>query len=137
MRGKYSTLTRDFSEQGFQVESFESIYGVDVLHVAADLGYSLRNLYKHLNKDGILVISETICPFESRCMHHEIISNLHDNYYRVQLDPEMRPTRGFLTKDICMRNFEKACFSNVDSITELNRYDQLASLSSRCTHLWY
>ena len=60
-----------------------------------------------------------------RCMHHEIISNLHDNYYGVQLDPEMRPTRGFLIKDICNRNFEKACFSNVDSITELDRYDQI------------
>ena len=58
-------------------------------------------------------------------MHHEIISNLHDNYYGVQLDPEMRPTHGFLTKDIWTRNFEKAGFRNVDSITELDQYDKI------------
>jgi len=118
-------INKEFRDQGFQEESFDIIYGVNVLHIAHDLGFSLKNLYNRLNKDGILVIAETTRPVESRALHHEIIFNLLETYYSVKLDPEMRPTHGFLTKDIWIRNFEKAGLRNIDCITELEQHDQL------------
>jgi hybrid polyketide synthase/nonribosomal peptide synthetase ACE1 len=118
-------INKEFGDQEFQKESFDIIYGVNVLHIARDLGFSLWNLYNCLNKNGILVIAETTRPVESRAMHHEIIFNLLENYYSVKLDAEMRPTHGFLTKNTWISNFEKAGFSNIDCITELERYDEL------------
>ena len=122
---KILDINKDFGDQGFQKESFDIIYCVNVLHIARDLGFSLSNIYNRLNKNGILIIAETIRPVESRAMHHEIIFNLLENYYSVKLDPDLRPSHGFLTKDIWIRNFEKAGFGNIDCITELERHDQL------------
>jgi SAM-dependent methyltransferase len=118
-------INKPFIDQGFQKESFDIVYGVNVLHVACNLGISLSEIYSCLNKNGILVIAETIRPVEDRAMHHEIIFNLLENYYSVQLDPEMRPSHGFLTKETWMHNFKTVGFNNIDYLTEPERHDQL------------
>jgi SAM-dependent methyltransferase len=118
-------INKPFREQGFSEDSFDIIYGVNVLHVAHDLDFSLREVYKHLNNDGILVIAETTRPFENRALHHEIIFELLENYYDVKLDPEMRPYHGFLTKEGWIRYFEMSGFKNIEYINELERHDKL------------
>lgn len=118
-------INRPFDEQGFPGGRFDIIYGVNVVHAAHDLSFSLKELYDHLNEDGILVIAETIRPADNKPLHHEIISNLLNNYYDVKLDPEARPYHGYMTKELWIKNLDAAGFRNIDYITELDRHDQL------------
>ncbi len=114
-----------FIEQGFSSDALDIIYGVNVMHVAHNLGFSLREAYRHLNKDGLLVIAETIRPVDNRALHHEIIFDLLNNYYDVKLDALMRPYHGFLTKERWIRYFEMTGFKNIEYINELERHDEL------------
>jgi SAM-dependent methyltransferase len=114
-----------FIEQGFSNDSLDIIYGVNVLHVAHNLGFSLREIYSHLNKNGMLVLAETIRPVDNRALHHEIIFNLLNNYYDVELDALMRPYHGFLTKERWIRYFEMTGFKNIEYINEMERHDEL------------
>ena len=118
-------INKPFKDQERTKDSFDIIYGVNILHVARDLYFSLQELYHYLNKRGILVISETTRPAENRAVHQELIFNLLENYYDVQLNPETRPYHGFLTKEKWLINFDKAGFRNIEYITELDSHDEL------------
>ncbi len=112
--------------QGFSGETFDIIFGVNVLHVARDLSFTLQELRSHLNKDGMLILAETTRPAANRPMHHEFIFNLLENYHDVKLDPEMRPQHGFLTREQWLKNFHKAGFRNIEYLSELDHYDNIS-----------
>jgi len=118
-------ISLSLREQGFLKDSIDIVYGVNVFHVANDLSFSLREVYDHLNKNGLLILTETIRPVENRALHHEIIFDLFDNYYNVKLDAIMRPYHGFLTKERWVKYFEMAGFKNIEDISELNRHEEL------------
>ncbi|HMK56850.1 MAG TPA: class I SAM-dependent methyltransferase [Dissulfurispiraceae bacterium] len=122
---KILDINRPFTDQEIGKDSFDIIYGVNVLHVARNLSNSLAEIYSCLNKNGFLAIAETIRPFDDRAMHHEIIFNLLENYHSVQLDPETRPAHGFLTKENWLANLTRAGFNNIDCLSEPERIDQL------------
>ena len=115
-----------FDSQGFQGESFDIIFGVNVLHVAQDLPFSLHELFRHLNEGGMLFLAETIRPYPNRPMHHEFIFTLLENYWEVKLDEHVRTQHGFLTKDQWQELFKRAGFRNIESLTELERYDNFS-----------
>jgi SAM-dependent methyltransferase len=117
-------INKPFADQGFAGYHFDIIYGVNVMHVARDLEFTLRETYSYLNENGILVLAETIRPAENRPMHHEIIFNLLNNYYDVEIDNETRPCHGFLTKELSIKNLEMTGFKNIEYITELEQNDQ-------------
>lgn len=114
-----------FGQQGFAEASFDIIYGVNVLHVAHDLRCSLKEIYNCLKSNGILVIAETVRPSDRLPMPHEIIFNLLENYHEVQLDPELRPYHGYLTKERWGKILDIARFRDIEYITELQRNDTL------------
>jgi SAM-dependent methyltransferase len=113
-------VCRSPAAQGFEEESFDIIYGVNVLHVAEDLLTSMEHLRRLLRKGGLLIVGETIRPEKNRPMHHEIVSNLLDNYFDVKCEGETRPAHGFLTMDEWMMNFKRAGFSDLDRLTEID-----------------
>ncbi len=127
----YQTTLFDINQAGAEQKLFfdraDIIYGVNVLHVARDLQFSLRELHKLLDQDGMLVIAETIRPTQDRAMLHEIIFNLLENYYEVNLVPKSRPLHGFLTIEQWIQNFKEAGFKNIECITELHHYDKFAT----------
>ncbi|MDX1776773.1 MAG: methyltransferase [Desulfobulbales bacterium] len=124
---KLLDINKPFADQGFAHESFDIIFGVNVLHVARNLTFSLQELYRHLNKDGMLVLAETTRPSASRPMHHEFIFNLLENYYDVELDPETRPYHGFLTRELWVDNFARTGFKNIEYLTELDNHAEISS----------
>jgi SAM-dependent methyltransferase len=122
---KILDINEAFEAQGFAEESFDIIFGVNVLHVARNLTFSLQELYHHLNTGGMLILAETTRPAASRPMHHEFIFNLLENYHDVELDPETRPYHGFLTREHWIKNFEKAGFKNIEYLAELDHHDEI------------
>ncbi len=122
---KILDINKPFGGQEFSGDTFDIIYGVNVLHVARDLTFSLKEIYDKLNEYGMFVIAETIRLGDHRALHHEIIFNLLENYYDVKLDPEIRPYHGFLTKERWIRHFERAGFRNIEYLTESERNDEL------------
>lgn len=118
-------INNPVDDQGFAGESFDIIFGVNVLHVAQDLTFSLQELHRHLNKDGMLILAETTRPSTNRPMHHEFIFNLLENYYDVELDPKIRPHHGFLTREQWSEHFEKVDFRNIEYLMELDHHDDI------------
>jgi len=88
------------------------------------------------NKDGIIVISETIRPLSPVAMHHESFPIWHEYYYGVQLDPECAPL--MVSNKRLWTRISKKPFPQCHSITELDQFDSDRLLcQSRCTQLWY
>lgn len=103
---------------------FDIVYGINVLHAAKDLGFTLKEIYDHLDRNGMVIMGESVRPYENRPMHSEILFNLLENYHSVRLDPESRPYHGYLTKERWIRHFEKAGFKDIDFLTEPEGHDQ-------------
>ncbi len=120
---KILDVNKSLDEQGFQEPLWDIIYGINVMHVARDLEYSLGELYNHLDDNGILVIAETIRPSDNKALHQEFMANLLEGYYNVKCDIQHRPIHGFLTKGQWISFFQKAGFRNIEFITELDRHD--------------
>lgn len=83
-------------EQGIERESFDLVYGVNVLHVAEDLVATLRELRESLRPGGWLVAGECIRPVPRMAVSTEFVFLLLETYREVELDPELRPEPGFL-----------------------------------------
>ena len=73
------------------------VYGVNVLHVARDLGKTLAQLRGSLRDRGLLVMTECIRPFAHVPLHLELIFNLLGSFRDAVLMPDWRPNGGFLT----------------------------------------
>jgi SAM-dependent methyltransferase len=118
-------INKSLGGQGLEEKSFDIIFGVNVLHVARDLAFSLEELYQRLHKGGVLIIAETIRPATNMPMHQEFIFNLLENYHDVELDGETRPCHGFLTRDQWVKNFEKAGFRNIEYLKEPDGHEEI------------
>jgi SAM-dependent methyltransferase len=75
------------------------VYGVNVLHVARDLGATLAELRQALRGDGVLVIAECVRPFADRPLHLELVFNLLASFRDVVRVPGWRPNGGFLSPE--------------------------------------
>ena len=121
-RGNIPVLIKkiDFNEplikQDISFKDIHVIYGVNVLHIAKDLLFSLKELYNILNPGGMLVISECIREKPSDTLVQEIIFNLLDSFTSVKLSETYRTTPGFLTLDEWIKVFKCAGFDNIDYV---------------------
>jgi SAM-dependent methyltransferase len=75
------------------------VYGINVLHVARDLGATLAELRQALRDDGVLVIAECVRPFADRPLHLEFAFNLLASFRDVVRVPAWRPHGGFLSPE--------------------------------------
>ena len=79
--------------------AYALVYGVNVLHVARDLGATLAEVRTALAPGGALVISECVRPFAGRPVYVEFPFNLLASFRDPVLVPGWRPNGGFLTPE--------------------------------------
>ena len=110
---------------GVSSGEFDLVYGVNVLHVAKDLLFSLNQARFALASDGWLVIGECLRPYPNQPIYPELMFQILESFTDVHTDPEIRPNPGFLTANQWRRAFTRAGFAraevapDVDYIREL------------------
>lgn len=92
-------IDHPFAQAGIVPGSVSMAYGVNVLHVARDLGKTLAELRASLRKSGLLVMTECIRPFAHAPLHLELVFNLLASFRDALLVPGWRPNGGFLTPE--------------------------------------
>lgn len=107
-------IDRPLAEQGVEPGAHELILAVNVLHVAEDLDASLPEIRRALAPGGWLIGAESIRPFPDRPISTEMIFQILEDFWNVRLDPERRPTPGFLTAGHWRRLLGDAGFEAVD-----------------------
>lgn len=106
-------IDQPWREQGIEPGSLNLVYGVNVLHVARDLQFSLRQARTALAPGGWLVIGEAMRPRSGQAMWAEFVFELLDGFTRVETDPELRPTAGFLQPSTWSKALAHAGFEDV------------------------
>ncbi len=99
MRFAALDIDHPFAGAGIAPGSVSMVYGVNVLHVARDLGKTLAQLRSALRDRGLLVMAECIRPFAHVPLHLELIFNLLGSFRDAVLVPDWRPNGGFLTPE--------------------------------------
>ena len=92
-------IDRPFAEADVLPESYSLVYGVNVLHVARNLGATLNELRQALRHGGALVMSECVRPFPGTPLHLELVFNLLSAFRDPVRVPGWRPNGGFLTPE--------------------------------------
>jgi SAM-dependent methyltransferase len=92
-------IDRPFAEAGITPQSYAVVYGVNVVHIARDLGATLREIRGALAPGGALVISECVRAFADTPLPVELVFNLLESFRAPLLHPVWRPNGGFLTPE--------------------------------------
>jgi len=95
------------------------------MHVSRHLDHSLRSARSALQPGGWLVIGECLRPLPGQALWPEFIFQLLDGFNRVAIDPELRPTAGFLTPEQWLRALAAAGFSELEIEPDLRRIRDL------------
>lgn len=106
-------IDRAWREQGVEPGSIDLVYGVNVLHVARDLQFSLREARTALAPDGWLVIGEAQRLRPGEPIWAEFVFQLLEGFTDVETDPELRPTHGFLQPETWLAALAHAGFADV------------------------
>jgi SAM-dependent methyltransferase len=114
-------INRPFGEQGTPAASVALVYAVNTLHVARDLGFTLREVFTALAPGGALVISECVRPVPGQLIYAEFIFNLLEAFRSPVLHPAYRPTGGFLTAEQWRLAMEAAGFLEVRTLPDVTR----------------
>src|SRR6266404_7634791 len=113
--------------QGVARGEFDLVYGVNVLHVAKELLFSLSQARDALAADGWLVIGECVRPYVNQPIYAELIFQILDSFTDVNTDPEIRPNPGFLTADQWRRAFTRAGFDCAEVTPDVDRIREVYS----------
>jgi microcystin synthetase protein McyE len=89
-------LNRPLVSQGLTGESFDAVIGVNVLHVARELAFTLRELRSVLKSPGWLIAAEGSPPDAQRRWRLDLVFAFLPGWWNVALDPVLRPRPGFL-----------------------------------------
>lgn len=106
-------LNRPLGAQGIAPASLDAIVGINVLHVARDLGATLEDLRSRLRPSGRLVIGECLKPSLDQPLYLEFLFNFIASFTEVVLDPRWRPRHGFLTPEAWETALSHAGFTRI------------------------
>lgn len=106
-------IDKPFSNEVAPPAGHSLIYGVNVLHVANDLGSTLAQIRNALREDGMLVMAECVRPFADRPLHMELVFNLLTSFRDATLHPDWRPNAGFLTPEQWTSALRAAKFTDI------------------------
>jgi SAM-dependent methyltransferase len=112
---------RSFSEQGAGPGSLSLVYAVNTLHVARDLHFTLREIFRTLAPGGRLIIAECLRPTPGEAIYTEFIFNLMETFRAPVLHPVYRPRGGFLTAHQWRQAMESAGFVDVRTLPDIDR----------------
>jgi SAM-dependent methyltransferase len=96
MRFARVDLDLPLRSQGLLSESFDAVIAVNVLHVAKDLCFSLREIYDVLKMRGYLILAEGSPPDRFRRWRLDVIFAFLRGWWDVSIDPVLRSRPGFL-----------------------------------------
>jgi SAM-dependent methyltransferase len=114
-------LNLPWPNQGVGPGEFDLVFGVNVLHIAKDLWFSLNQARSTLANGGWLVIGECLRPFPNQPIYPEMMFQILESFTDVDLDPEMRPNPGFLTSAQWRGACGRAGLANVRVAPEIDR----------------
>jgi SAM-dependent methyltransferase len=114
-------MNQPFTAQGVTPECVSLVYAVNTLHVAADLAFTLGEVYRVLEPGGQLILSECVRPRSGDTLYPEFVFNLLESFRSPCLQPPHRPTGGFLTPEQWAGALEAAGFADVRILPDIIR----------------
>lgn len=114
-------MNAGFADQGVAPSSVDLVYAVNTLHVAHSLQRTLEEIRSSLKPGGQLIISECVRPLPEDAVHVEFVFNLLEPFRAPRLDPDLRPTPGFLTPEHWLASLEAAGFGAVRFLPDVRR----------------
>jgi SAM-dependent methyltransferase len=114
-------MDRPFGEAGIEERAFALVYGVNTLHVARDLEFTLAEVRRALAPGGALVLSECVRPFPGRPVYIEFLFNLLEAFRAPRLVEPWRPNGGFLTPEQWTAALEACGFRDVTVCPDIAR----------------
>lgn len=114
-------VDQPFAAQGLAAEPRDLVVGVNVLHVARDLGAALARIREVLAPGGWLVAGECLRLFPSQPVPADLVFQLFRSFTDVGTDPVLRPHHGFLEPAAWRTALEAAGFVEVSVVPDLER----------------
>src|SRR6185369_3788530 len=109
----------------------------NTVHVAKDLAVTLARIRRTLRPGGTVLFSECVRPFPGQPIYVEFVFNFLENFTAVAVDPQTRPTHGFLTPESWRRALAAAGFADPEILPDVEslakHYDAffVAAVSAR------
>lgn len=110
--------------QGLGRESFDAVLAVNVLHIARDLRAALGTVRTLLEPGGWLVAGECMRLLPGQTIAVELVFQQLRSFTRVELDPEVRPSHGFLSPEAWRGALEATGFSEIGVVPDLESIRQ-------------
>jgi SAM-dependent methyltransferase len=114
-------MDRPFGEAGVEDGGLALVYGVNTLHVARDLEFTLAEVRRALAPGGALVLSECVRPFPGRPVYIEFLFNLLEVFRAPRLVEPWWPNGGFLTPEQWTAALEACGFRDVTVYPDIAR----------------
>lgn len=114
-------LNQPWRAQGIEPGTQQLVWAVNVFHLARDLDATLREARAALAPGGWLVIGEGVRPAPGQPVGAEFPFQLLERFGDVALDPETRPTPGFLTAEHWLGALARAGFAGVETVPDVVR----------------
>ncbi len=121
--GKFD-FNKSIEEVGAVPNTYDIIWAVNAIHVAYDLEYTLKEIYKILKPGGVLLIAETVRPTKGPMIQQEFVINTLDDYWNVKLDADYRPNYGFITWDKWVKALEKAGYDIIETVPDMRTVEK-------------
>jgi SAM-dependent methyltransferase len=112
-------MNKPFAEGGVAPGAYALVHGVNTLHVAADLAFTLGEIRNALAPSGAVVISECVRPFPRQPVYVEFVFNLLEAFREPVLVPQWRPNGGFLTPEQWIAALESNGFRDVRIVPDI------------------
>jgi SAM-dependent methyltransferase len=114
-----------WAAQGVRPAGHSFVVGVNVFHLARNLAATLREAFAALEPGGWLVVGEALRPRPDACVGAELPFQILQSYQAVELDPELRPTPGFLTAECWTGALARAGFGEIALVPDAVRLREL------------
>jgi SAM-dependent methyltransferase len=112
-------MNKPFAEAGVVPGAFALVHGVNTLHVATDLAFTLGEARSALAPGGSIVISECVRPFPGQPVYVEFVFNLLEAFREPVYVPGWRPNGGFLTPEQWTAGLEANGFRDVRIVPDI------------------
>jgi SAM-dependent methyltransferase len=122
-------MNEPFAAAGVAEGAHALVYGVNTLHVAHELAFTLSEIRRTLQPGGKLVLAECVRPFPGVPVYVEFVFNLLQAFRSPVLVPSWRPNGGFLTPEQWTGALEACGF------TEVSLFPDIVALRDACPSL--